>query len=110
MFTPERIVQESTDAAHAFQGEMYESIYSLLFQCVWMDDPLQYSKCFEDHLQYLRQVFERLRKFNIKLNPKKSELFQLHIIRCGKKMAKDGISFDPAYLKGLTQLPRKIYG
>ena len=42
IFTPERIVQGSTDAAHAFQAGMYESMYSLLFPCVliWIDDLL----------------------------------------------------------------------
>jgi len=38
-------------------------------------------------------------------NPKKSELVPLHIIWCGRKIFKDGVSSDPAYLKGLTELP-----
>jgi len=38
--------------------------------------------------------------------PKKSKLFALHIIWSGRKISKDGVSFDPAYLKGLTELPR----
>jgi len=108
IFTPKRIVQGSTDSAHAFQAGMYESIDSLLFQCVliWIDDLLVYSKSFEEHLQNLRKVFERLRKFNIKLNPKKSKLFALHIIWCGRKISKDGVSFYPTNLKGLPELPR----
>jgi hypothetical protein len=48
---------------------------------------LVYSKSFEKHLQNLGNVFEKLRKFNIKLNPKKSELFALHIIWCGRKIS-----------------------
>jgi hypothetical protein len=98
----------SKEAAHAFQAGMYESMDSLLFQCVliWIDDLLVYSKSFEEHLQNLGKIFERLRKFNITLNPKKSELFALHIIWCGRKIYKDGLSFDPAYLKELSELPR----
>ena len=48
----------------------------LLFQCVliWMDDLLVYSKSFEEHFQNLWMVFERLHKFNIKLNPKNNDL------------------------------------
>jgi hypothetical protein len=64
---------------------------------IWIDDILVYSKSFEGHLQNL---------FNIKLNPQKSELFALHIIWCGVKISKDGVSFDPAYVKGLTELRR----
>ena len=52
------------------------------------------------------KVVTRLRQFNIKLNPNKNKLFALHIIWCGAKISKDGVSFDPAYLKGLTELPR----
>jgi len=52
------------------------------------------------------KFFERLRRFNINLNPRKSELFALHIIWCESKISKDGVSFDPAYLRGLTELPR----
>jgi len=42
----------------------------------------------------------------MKLNPKKSELFSLHIIWCGSKISKDGVLFDPAYLKGLSEVAR----
>jgi hypothetical protein len=64
LFTPERIVQGCTDAAHAFQAGMYESMDSLLLQCVliWIDDLLVYTKSFEEHLQDLGKIFERLRE------------------------------------------------
>ena len=100
IFTPDRVVQESTDAAHKFQAGMYESVDSLFFQCVLIliDDLLVYSKSFEKHFQNLGKVFERLREFNnIKLNPKKSELCALHIIWYGSEISRDGSSFDPAY-------------
>jgi hypothetical protein len=57
---------------------------------------LVYSKSFEEHLQNLGKVFERLRNFNIMLNPQKSKLFALHIIWCGRKISKDGVSLGPA--------------
>jgi len=96
------------DAAHAFQAGMYESMDCLLLKYVliWIDDLLVYSKSFEVHLQNLGKFFEKMRKFNIKLNPKMSELFALHIIWCGRWISKDGVSLDSAYLKGLTELPR----
>jgi len=82
---------------------------SLLCQCVliWSDDLLVYSKSFEEHLQNLGKVFERLRNFDIKFNTKKSKLFALHIMWCGRNIFKDGVSFGPAYLKGLSELPRR---
>jgi hypothetical protein len=55
---------------------------SVLFQCVliWIVDLVVYSKSFGEHLQNLGKVFERLRQFNINLNPNKSDLYALHII------------------------------
>jgi len=82
---------------------------SLLFQCVliWIDDLFVYSKSFEEHFQNLGKVSERLYQFKIKSSPKKSELFALHTIWCGRKISKDAVSLDPVYLKGLTQLSRR---
>jgi hypothetical protein len=82
IFTPERIVQESTDSAHAFQAGMYKAMDSLLFarSLIWIDDLLVHSISLDEHIRNLRKVFERFLKFNIKLYPKKSDLFGLHFI------------------------------
>ena len=81
---------------------------SLVFQCVliWFDDLLVSSKSLDKHLQNPGKVFERLRKFDMKLNPKKSDLFAQHIIWGGRKISNDGVSFDSSYLIGIAELPR----
>lgn len=38
---------------------------------VYIDDILQKSMKNEDHLEDLRVIFERMRQFNLNLNPKK---------------------------------------
>jgi hypothetical protein len=55
---------------------------SLLFQSVLIriDDLLVYLKSFSRAFKDLGETFERLRKFDIMLNPKKSDLFPLHVI------------------------------
>jgi hypothetical protein len=53
---------------------------------------LVYLKSFEYHVQILGNVFERVSKFNIKLKSTKSKLFVLHIIWCGRKVFKDGLT------------------
>jgi len=35
---------------------------------IWIDDLLLFAKTFEDNYQVLKQPFEDLRKFNVKLN------------------------------------------
>ncbi len=39
---------------------------------VYLDDVTVYSKNKTDHIKYLKEVFERCRKFGMSLNPKKS--------------------------------------
>jgi hypothetical protein len=46
------------------------------FIVIYLDDVTVYSKYDEEHLQHLRRVFEKCRKFGISLNPKKT-LFSL---------------------------------
>jgi hypothetical protein len=48
-------------------------------------------------------VFERLRKFNIKLNLKKSELLALHIIWCGWRISKMDYALNVAPLQELLK-------
>jgi hypothetical protein len=61
---------------------------------MWIDDLLVYAKDLEELLQALEKVFETLEKFNIKLNPLKTDLCALIIIWSGGKISKDGIRYD----------------
>ena len=49
----------------AFRGLINHSVV------VYLDDVTVYSKHRPDHINHLRKVFERCRKFGISLNPKK---------------------------------------
>lgn len=42
------------------------------FVAIYLDDIIVFSKIDQDHLQHLRKVFLKCRKFGISLNPKKS--------------------------------------
>jgi hypothetical protein len=57
-----------------FQREMGISFVDQLgrFIVIYLDDVTIYSKSNEEHLQHLRRVFEKCRKFGISLNPKKT--------------------------------------
>lgn len=43
---------------------------------VYLDDVIVFGRIFEEELQRLEKVFQRFRKANLKLNPKKCVLFQ----------------------------------
>ena len=51
-----------------FDGMTYVSVL------IWIEDVLLLAKTFEDYVQVFKQSFERLRKFNVKLNPNKTDL------------------------------------
>jgi hypothetical protein len=52
LFTPTRLIQGSTDSAHAFQAGMMEVFDDMLYICIliWIDDVLVYTRSFEDLL------------------------------------------------------------
>jgi hypothetical protein len=62
VFTPTRLIQGSTDSAHAFQAGMMEVFGDMLYICVliWIDDVLLYTRSFGDLLTRLEEVFQRL--------------------------------------------------
>ena len=79
-------------------------VYVLLL--IWIDEPLLFAKTFEDYLQVLKQSFERLRKFNVKLNPNKTDLCSREITCRGRKISGAGIRFDGSRIQALLQLPK----
>ena len=60
-----------------------------------------FAKNFDQHLDNLRQVFERLRRANLKLNPKKCNRFQTQV-----SYLRFGISTDPAKVKSIKCWPQ----
>jgi len=60
LFTPARLIQGSTDSAHAFQAGVMEVFEDMLYICVliWIDDVLVYTRSFEDLLIRLEEVFQ----------------------------------------------------
>jgi hypothetical protein len=71
------------------------------FIVIYLDDVTGYSQFDEEHLQHLRRVFEKCRKFGISLNPKKS-LFGLEEGKLlGHIISKDGIKIDPNRIEAI---------
>jgi hypothetical protein len=80
------------------------------FIVIYLDDIIVYSQSDNEHLQHLRRVFEKCRKFGISLNPKKS-LFGLEEGKLlGHIISKDGIKIDPSRIEAIQKLehPRNI--
>ena len=73
----------------AFAKEIHE------FLVIYLDDITVFSKTNDDHLDHLRQVFIKCRKYGISLNPKKTLFILEEGNILGHIISKKGIRIDP---------------
>ena len=57
----------------------------------FLDDILVLGKNFEDHLENLKNVLDRLRRYKLKLKPRKCELFQTKVEFLGRTVSGQGL-------------------
>ena len=60
-----------------------------------LDDLIIHSATFEDHLNHLQQVFQRLRKFGIKVKAPKCQLFKKEVSYLGRLGSLESYTADP---------------
>ena len=73
----------------------------------YLDDVLVYSDTFEDHLQHLKKVLQRLCQNGIKLKASKCNLFQRKIRYLGRIVSEEGFQIDPADTTAVKSLKEK---
>ena len=72
---------------------------------VYLDDILVFSKTFDDHLERLATVFDRLDRYSLKLKPSKCSLFQRKISFLGHVVSGNGIECDPEKVAAIALWP-----
>lgn len=72
---------------------------------VYLDDIIILSKTFDEHLENLTQVFERLKGANLKMNPKKCILLQKEVSFLGHIVSEEGIATDPSKIEAIKHWP-----
>ncbi|GBM65529.1 Retrovirus-related Pol polyprotein from transposon 297 [Araneus ventricosus] len=72
---------------------------------VYLDDVIV-GQTFEEHLNNLRKVFQKLHKANLKLSPKKCRFFQKEVPYLGHVISTEGIKSDPEKFKTIVDWPR----
>lgn len=80
------------NAAQTFQRFMDEVVRGLDFVVVYLDDVLVFSKSEEEHLEHIKQLLERFKKYGIIINAGKCELGVNEIDFLGHTISYKGVS------------------
>ena len=73
----------------------------------YLDDVIIFSEAFNDHLQHLNEVFSRLKKPKLTLQPEKTHLFMKSVVFLGVKISSDGIETDDRNITKVKNFPLK---
>jgi hypothetical protein len=71
----------------------------------FLDDVIVMSSTFEQHLERLKQVFDRFRGANLKLNAGKCHLMQEKVKFLGRIISEARIAPDPEKIRAVTEWP-----
>jgi len=84
-------------APSQFQRLMDLVLTGLLWNCclVYLDDIIIFSKTFDQHLDRLTAVFERLSKADLKIKASKCEILREEVRFLGHVISSSGIAADP---------------
>lgn len=72
---------------------------------VYLDDIMIMGKTFEEHIKNLEEVMQRLRDANLKLNPKKCELFRKEVTFLGHVVSEEGVATNSEKIKTVQTWP-----
>ncbi|GBM73782.1 Transposon Ty3-I Gag-Pol polyprotein [Araneus ventricosus] len=73
---------------------------------VYLDDIIIVGRTFEEHLNNLLKVFQRLQKANFELNSRKCRFFQREVAYLGYVISAEGVKTEPEKIKAVVDWPR----
>ncbi|GBG59559.1 hypothetical protein CBR_g49819 [Chara braunii] len=98
---------ELTNAPATFQRCMNDLFRPWLdrFVVVYLDDILVFSRTLQEHQGHLRQVLEKLREDNFKINAKKCEWAKTQVLYLGHVLDEDGIKPEDSKIAAIRDWP-----
>ena len=96
-----------SNASATFERLMEQVLVGLPWSVclVYLDDIIVHARSFEEELDRLRAIFDRLQETNLKLNPKKCYLFQIKVSYLGYRIGRNGIMTDPNKIEAIHSWP-----
>lgn len=93
---------------NSFQRMMTIALSGLPPECafLYIDDILVVGCSVNHHLSNLETVFQRLRQYNLKLNPTKCNFFRYEVTYLGHHISEEGILPDPSKYKTIEKYPK----
>ena len=96
-------------SAEVFQKRMAQSFENVDGCDVIVDDILIWGKGDEEHDANLRQVLQRARQVNLKLNKSKSKLKLTEVPYIGHRLTQDGVKAGDDKIKPILDMPQQSY-
>ena len=95
------------NSASTFERVIENVLAGLQFEIllIYLDDVIIPCKNFEEGIERLTVVFQRLRKSGLKLKPQKCTLFQEEVIYLGHKVSGKGVETDPEKISAVKEWP-----
>ncbi|KAL4290327.1 hypothetical protein GQ457_14G018800 [Hibiscus cannabinus] len=96
-----------TNAPSTFQSTMNDVFrpYLRKFVLVFLDDILIYSQNWQDHLEHVRQVLQKLRDNRLVAKKSKCAFGQTQIDYLGHVVSREGLAVDPAKVEAIRAWP-----
>ena len=96
-----------SNAPATFQRLMENCLSDMNMQSclIYLDDIVVFSRTFEEHIERLEKVFERLVEAGLKLSPAKCNLFQKELKYLGHIVSPEGIATDPKKVECVREWP-----
>lgn len=95
------------NAPSTFQRAMDSILKEFInkFCLVYMDDIIVFSKSLHDHLIHLRQIFQKLREHNLKVQLDKTEFLQKEVPFLGHIITPQGVRPNPNKISAIQKFP-----
>lgn len=72
---------------------------------VYLDDLVLYAQTLQEHNQKLLEIFQRFRKYNLKIQTNKCDFLKDEIVYLGHTISKDGVLPNPEKIKDVLNYP-----